>query len=135
LAAQLEGLLAVEKRRLDQDFGKRFLPKGVAMDDEFANVSDEGLQEIIYDKRNGLVRARAIRELTRRALSNHALLDDACRAISSDHEAGVHYIPFGWAGADVIFLAGDRAAMAALLKEIKNWNLDDQRFLLLRWDV
>jgi hypothetical protein len=63
------------------------------MDKEFENVADEGLKDIIYEKRNRLVRARAIRELASRAISNQALPDQACRVISSDHKGGMHSIP------------------------------------------
>ena len=106
-----------------------------AMDNEFDNKSDDGLQEIIYDKGNGLIRARAIRELARRALTNHDLLDKACRAITSDHKGGMHYLPYGWAGADVIFLSEDKLAMRGLLKEMRSWERPHQETLLSHWNV
>ena len=102
---------------------------------DFNDKTDEEVVRFAYDRTIGLDRARAIQELARRALINQGLLGEACRAITSDHKMGVHYLPIGWAGAYLVFESGDKTAMQALLKEMQSWEPKHQQILLFHLGV
>lgn len=101
---------------------------------DFSGISDEPLIKAAFDVKLGFDRARAIVELANRALVKPALLESACKAISSDRRLGFHErAPLGWFGADQIFLSGQQSAIGRLLKEMNHWADTEQEDLVRHW--
>lgn len=95
---------------------------------EFASADDAAVRTQAMTGKGIVARGRAMYELTRRALGDHALLVPALDAIEQDH---VHhpksFPPFGWAAAARILFSEDRAATEALLARIGAWAPGDQQ--------
>lgn len=102
---------------------------------DFSNNSTAEVTRFAYNRDIGMERAHAIGELARRALGEYKLLTAACRAITSDHKLGVHYLPYGWAGAYVIYQSQDKTAIRALLQEMQSWEPSEQSDLLFNLGV
>ncbi len=82
----------------------------------------------------GISRAFAIEALAIRAMSKFDLLDEACKAISSEKTIGFHFgMPAGWLGADAIFLAAQKIPMQRLLDEMNSWTANEQQDLVRHW--
>jgi len=101
--------------------------------DDFTSMSEQRLVKAALDVSLGNYRAKAIAELTERALVKTELLLIACKAISSDRRVGIHHLPLGWFGADKIFLSGRDDAMRALLREMDSWEPAEQEHLVRHW--
>lgn len=88
----------------------------------FADFDQAALIEAAHDETRGLSRGHAIVELVNRGLANPGLLENACKAISSDRRMGIHKLPHGWLGADQIYNSGNQTALRALLNEMNSWD-------------
>ncbi len=100
----------------------------------FTDFDQAALIEAAHDETRGLSRGHAIVELVNRGLANPELLENACKAISSDRRMGIHKLPHGWLGADQIYNSGNQTALRALLNEMNSWDEVEQENMIAHWE-